>query len=216
MPHRRSLAVFLAVLLTLLAFGPGCSLRDSTLEHYLTRFGHQGPTPYRFQTCVRFGCKQSEPVGLSEEQWLGVRGLFVPPAADAAGERERIRLAVARMEALVGPMAGTERDLPENQGGQPGSLQLDCVAESVNTTTVLTILEDEGLLRFHTVRLPEKRGFGVFYPHNTAVIVETATGTAWAVDSWFGPNAAPPDMVELSVWRNGWHPGDPVTAHPRP
>jgi hypothetical protein len=39
-------------------------------------------------------------------------------------------------------------------------------------------------------------------PHTTPVIVETATGTAWSVDSWTKPYGQSPDIMTISEWKS--------------
>jgi hypothetical protein len=41
---------------------------------------------------------------------------------------------------------------------------------------------------------------------NTAVIVETKTGEAWAVDSYFFGNGREPKIMPLGEWRKNWRP----------
>ena len=91
--------------------------------------------------------------------------------------------------------------------------QLDCIDETSNTTTVLELLDRAGLLVWHEVRGPMSRFF-VYdgWPHTTAVIVETATGEAYAVDSWFHDNGQPAEVVPLEQWVAGWGPEQPAIA----
>ncbi len=134
-----------------------------------------------------------------------MRALFEPPPAGAAGERERIRLAVALLERLVGRHTGTDADLGENFAGLGRPGQMDCIDESTNTTVYLRMLEKEGLLRWHTLVYRSTRFTGL-QPHSTAVIEERGSGRRYAVDSWFLDNGEPPFIVPLAQWRSGWRP----------
>jgi hypothetical protein len=165
------------------------------------------PTPGRFSVCHGGGCATLDTVGLSHKQWRTIRGVFQPPSTTPAQERRRIARAVGLMETFVGPLTGTAHDRPETFHGIFHAGQMDCIDESTNTTEYLTLLADQGLLRWHTVedratRLPSLWS----WPHTTAVIRDRETGAEYAVDSWFRANGKPPYIVPLARWRDGWRP----------
>ena len=159
--------------------------------------------------CFHHGCAQVERVSLSDAHWGRLSAYFTPPAANAAEEREQIRKAIAEMERIAGVLAGTSGDLAGDLGGfstlQP---QMDCVDESSNTTTYLTLFEQAKLLRWHKVEPVTRRGYFIVggWPHFTALIRDNPTGELWAVDSWFRDNGAYPDIVDLETWKGGWKP----------
>jgi hypothetical protein len=166
------------------------------------------PSPQRFSVCLLHGCRRVAEMGLTGAQWGRIRGLFSPPARDAAQERERIARAIGVMETMVGKRLGTDRD---RGGGWRGlfttSPQQDCIDESNNSTTYLRIMADAGVLRWHTIEAPVTRGHVIFgHPHTTAVVGDAATGEDYAVDSWFRDNGQPAVIVPLSAWRRGWRP----------
>jgi hypothetical protein len=179
------------------------------------RLGHEpvatlitAPTPEDFTVCSNHGCDRVSRVHLQPAAWRQVSAAFGPPPATAAEEREAIRRAVATLETVVGDLAGTANDRGGNAfgSGLPG-FQLDCVDESVNTTTYLELLAHAGLLRWHSVEERANRAWlQGSWPHWTAVIREEATGTEWAVDSWFFDNGRPPAIVTLDAWYHGWRP----------
>jgi hypothetical protein len=166
------------------------------------------PSPAKFWICHRHGCHTISAVSLSPSQWATVRGLFPESAADAASERASIAAAVAYLETVVGEQIGASRDKGGNLAGfLAGGSQLDCVDESTNTTSYLTLLEQDGLLRWHRVEPRSSRGYFIFgWPHNTAVISEIDGGARWAVDSWFHDNGVAPEIVPLAQWKDGWSP----------
>lgn len=149
--------------------------------------------------CINFHCRTQREALLGEEQWRELTAL-IAPAASAAQERRSIALAIARMEQMVGTQTGTSRDLPGNDGDNDQAGQLDCIAESLNTTTFLHVLEDSGLLRWHKVGTPAKRQRWIFSFHHTAVIRETTTDAPFAVDSWYLGNGAEPLVQPLDEW----------------
>ncbi|SKA77878.1 hypothetical protein SAMN02745704_01057 [Paucidesulfovibrio gracilis DSM 16080] len=185
----------------------GCSIRDASVPETLRKYRMVShPTPRGFDVCDRFGCRGSVGVSLTAKQWSQVRSLLAPAAESPSTERRSIAQAVALLESFVGVQVGTSADVAKND--HAGAGQLDCVAESVNTSVYLFMLERDGLLRHHEVAPPTKRGTFIFYPHNTAVLLERASGRAFAVDSWFRDNGLPPYVVPLKVWRSGWRPED--------
>jgi hypothetical protein len=161
-----------------------------------------------FLVCSEYNCSTKHWISLSDTEWSQVRSIFEPVALDAGDERERIRGAVAMIETLVGPKAGTDIDRAgaaiftlDKQG------QLDCIDEAYNTTTYLRLLDADNLIRFHEIGEPARRGY-IFnrWPHNTATVAEHGTGASYAVDSWFGANGELPDVVSLQSWLDGWSP----------
>jgi hypothetical protein len=167
------------------------------------------PVPSRFSVCYQHTCTMIDHVGLSHPQWQGVRERFSPAAANAEQERRQIASAIAYLEIEVG---GKINSLDDRGGNLEGVFkakgnQLDCIDESTNSTTYMTMMERDGLLKFHSVQPRATRGFFIMgWPHSTAVIKDNATDRRWAVDSWFFDNGTEPTIVMLKKWRTGWSP----------
>lgn len=166
------------------------------------------PTWQRFSVCYDNGCSSLDYLGLTPQRWEQLRALFFPLAETAAEERERVRAAIALMEAFVGKATGTWQD----KGGTFNfgiTGQMDCIDESINTSLYLTMFHKYGMLRHHQVHDRATRGWFFFgWPHTTAVIREHARNALWAVDSWFLDNGEPPFILPLGVWKKGWDPRD--------
>ncbi|MGE0152734.1 MAG: hypothetical protein AB7R90_08945 [Reyranellaceae bacterium] len=196
--------------LALLALGACDANRRpvNSVAGMLAHFQLPPPRPAEFQVCHEHGCKERTRVSLSDGEWAQVRRLMSPPAATAAEERARIARATGLLETLVGPKAGTARDVGgtfSGVGRGPG--QLDCEDEAANTTQYLVMMAEDGLLKFHRPIGRQWRGnFLNGWPHTTAVVVETATGAEWAIDTWFEDNGRPAHVVEAQRWRAGWSP----------
>ena len=162
--------------------------------------------PGQFPVCSGYGCERVHTVSLTETEWQWA----VSPLAgtdDAGAERAALARVIGRLERLVGPRTGTERNLGGTfRGvGRPG--QMDCLDESTNTTTYLRMLAEAGLLPRHTVEQPRTRGYFIFgWPHTSAVIRSLTDGDLYAVDSWFEDNGRPAHVVPLKQWRAGWRP----------
>lgn len=212
--HRRHTKVGLLILMAGLLAACGNRLPDTPVG-YVAQYGIADPAPRSFKYCFGHGCRESTQVSLDSGQWREIRDLMSAPAPDAEAERRLLSQAVAIYERHASVQAGTQNDGGIDgwfvNGHRPG--QLDCVDESVNTTTLLLMLEGEGLLRWHDVAGPAARGYLIDrWPHQTAVIVERAGGGTYALDSWFYENAKPAAVVPLTVWLDGWSPGDPLPS----
>lgn len=186
-----------------------CATPHKSPETYLSQYNVANAQPAQFPVCYGFGCKESKIVRLTDQEWGEVRAIFDPRPADAEAERARVAKAVALLESIVGPQANTSGDRGRNATPSGESHQLDCIDETVNTTTFLLMMQEAGFITWHRLRYPEHRGFAdLLWPHNTAVLVEEATERSFAVDSWFFDNGQPPEIVRLDVWKGGYEPGD--------
>ncbi len=165
------------------------------------------PTPGHFSVCHEGTCAEVDTIGITPAQWRKVEAVFQPQAKSAVGERRRIARAIGLMEKIVGPYTHTAGDKGGDVRGLGEYGQMDCIDEATNTTTYLTMMAHAGLLHFHTVQPTSTRLPNFWtWPHTTAVIREDATGTEYAVDSWFGDNGDPPYILPLKVWKTGWRP----------
>ena len=190
----------------------GCQALSSTRpESYIAHYQDYPPQVERFQVCHDVDCKNLTPITLDNTAWSKLHDPFKQPAASASQEREQIKSAVALFEEIVGPIAKTASDQPRNDSGGWGNTdrQLDCVAETINTTTYLMLLEQQGWVKWHRTSFPKHRGlFTLHAPHNTAVLKEKASGREYAVDSWFHANGKRPEVVPIEQWSSGFDPGD--------
>jgi len=171
-------------------------------------------TPEHFSVCQGYSCRDISTHALDAAELQTLTTLFDKPPPDAAAERARLADAIAAMEHWVGARTGTDRDLGGTfpGHGQPG--QMDCIDESTNTTTYLTLFAARGWLHFHNVAARMTRGFlPLAWPHTTAVINETGTGRRYAVDSWFLDNGQAPFILPLEIWRRGWKPPRHCVRH---
>lgn len=161
-----------------------------------------GATVDGLSACVDYHCDRREVIALPASHWDRIRADFVA-VRDPTTERRAIRRAIARFETYVGAVTGTSHDLAENRSGAGLPGQLDCIAESLNTTTYLRLLAEHGLLRWHVVAPRARRNLWLVLTHWTAVIRERATGRQFAVDSWFLDNGQPPYIQPLELWLRG-------------
>lgn len=191
---------------------PSGSVVESEPSEYLVAYADPHPTPESFRVCHGYGCKLQTHVSLSKVEWQRVRAAFEPRLRTASGEQRQIAAAIAVIEAEVGQRTGTAvHQRREPNGGDP--TQLDCIDESVNTWTYLTMLADDGLLNMYRVDTIEHGGSLLSLDmRNTAVIELEATGTRYAVDPWLVDAGAPPPIFPLSIWLASWPPQIPSSA----
>jgi hypothetical protein len=156
--------------------------------------------PPLVNVCWDYGCDRNARIVVPPGDWADIRALFRPPASTAAAERTRIARAIARFERTAGRLTGTHRDRYENVAGSGLPGQMDCIDESRNTDAYLRLLAEHDLLRWHDVAPRRKRMRWVLDQHWTAVVVDRATGTAWAIDSWFLDNGHRPYVQRLDAW----------------
>ncbi len=164
------------------------------------------PSPSQFTICHGGTCENIEKVSLDEAQWQQIQSIFSNKSSPQQ-ERENIKLAIAKLEKMVGRLTNTFNDKAENITDEEYYHYMDCIDESTNTTLYLMMIQNDGLLRWHTYQDRGNRGyFFNGWPHTTAVIKETRTGKKYAVDSWFRDNGQPPYIIPYDEWENGWRP----------
>jgi hypothetical protein len=166
------------------------------------------PTTKLFPHCQNYGCAVVKNVELNKRDWKQIDKEFGKKAKNAQAEREKIAKTIGVFEKIVGPITKTENDKP-GTFEQTGPGQLDCVDESTNTTVYMMLLNQKGLLKFHTIEQPQVRYpliSGRGWMHQTAVVRETKTGAEYAIDSWFDENGDTARIVPIADWLKGWHP----------
>lgn len=166
------------------------------------------PDPGRFSLCFDHHCASLATLSLGRGQWRAITRLFADRHRSPEAERRAIARAIALLETYTGRMTGTANDKGGDLAGLGQAGQMDCIDESINTTTYLRMLERAKLLRWHRVEDRATRGWFIRgWPHTTAVIRDTTSGVLYAVDAWFEDNGRPPHIVPLQIWREGWEPG---------
>src|SRR5262249_36542123 len=126
---RRFLAIAAAAL-----FVSGCSVIPAS--RFLEAYAEQNPDPQHLRLCHGYACRFVTPVALSPEEWRAVGARFEPPAESAAAERQQVGLAVAQLTVSAGRHAGLAVRQRRDLLNRSDSSQLDCVDETVNTTTL--------------------------------------------------------------------------------
>jgi hypothetical protein len=185
----------------------GCADIDDPSDNYLiSRFASPNPVPGDFFSCYGYGCKYRMRISLTRVEWGEVREQLNPPRADAPAERQQVAEAVGLIERFVSGRTRTTLHQEHSRWNYGDPTQLDCVDNSVNTWTYLTMLERDGLLRYHTVAGLAHRGTLLTLDFsNTAVLVQKDDGAPFAIDPWQADNGAPPVVEPLDYYlRTNW------------
>ena len=179
---------------------------QNALEHYST-VEVPPPKVSSVHVCSAYGCRKKTRVKFSKAQMDEIRTVMKETAKDdsAAEERRAVAYAIGWLERHVGERIGTKHDragMDFTASGDPQ--QQDCLDEATNTTSYLTLLQKNGLLKHHTVAAPfAKENYlrGISgWTHWTAVLQENDGGKKWAVDSWIQKNGVNPAVVEAEKW----------------
>jgi hypothetical protein len=174
--------------------------------HFAT-FSVPEPKGSVVHVCHAYGCRTRTRFRFLDSDIAEIGALMTKTrkADTAEEERRAVAYAVGWMEKRVGEAIGTKDDragMDFSASGDP--TQQDCVDEATNTTSYLTVLQNNGLLRHHSVSTPFARENylrGVEgWTHWTAVLIETANRQRWAVDSWIYENGENPAIVKAEEW----------------
>ena len=167
-------------------------------------FSVSAPTPSLVTICHGFGCKFHSEVPLSGHDRAVLTQLLAAGKGSAASERRAVGNAGAWFDRRIGSEAGTKGHVAHaNREYMFDKRQLDCIDSSRNTTSLLLVLAELNLLRYHDVVEPVARGYLIDGrpPHVTAVLRERAGGEEWAVNSWTRGYGQAPEIMPLSHWK---------------
>ncbi len=190
-------AVFAAISL------PSPSAASQEALRWFRSQGFVGPEGTRIIACHGYGCSRRQAISV-DGAWLDrARTLLKAGRASADAERKALAQVVSTYTAYLAAAIGGQRDVPGSPARMSGVHgQMDCLDETANTTSLLLVLQEEGLLTHHQVEGPESRGFFFDgrYPHFSAVIVD-GSGKEWAVDPWNRAPGQRPEILPLMQWR---------------
>jgi hypothetical protein len=166
--------------------------------------GYVEPAGGRIIACHGYGCARRLAISV-DGAWLNRAGAALRAGRGSPdAERRALGEVIRSYTAYLASSFGGKPDQPGSPVHMSGVHgQMDCLDETANTTSLLLVLQEQGLLAHHVVDHPESRGFFLDgrYPHFTAVIAEKRTGTAWAVDPWEKAPGQRPDILPLDRWR---------------
>jgi hypothetical protein len=162
------------------------------------------PTPASLTVCHGFGCRDHTEIALSAADRARLTQILRAGRSSAEAERRAIAAAVQWFDRRVGPEAGTTHHIARAGHDQLGEADsnFDCIDASRNTTSLLLVLDEMRLLKYHSVEETVARGAFIDgrWPHATAVVAELSSRKQWAVDSWTHAYGEKPDVKPLQIW----------------
>lgn len=161
------------------------------------------PSAKSMTVCYGFVCRRREPLDFTSADRGALTRILAAGRSSAAAERRAVQKAVVWFDRRMGPVLGTDKRVAraDFRAGDD-SHNFDCWDTTRNVTSLLLVLQDWGLFKYHTVGNPHYRGntLALQTPHNTAVLVERATHAEWVVDMWPRGYAQLPDVMLLDRW----------------
>ena len=148
--------------------------------------------------CYGFVCRRREILNFTPGDRTALTQILAAGHASAAAERAAVQKAVIWFDRRMGPVIGTNKRVANADFRDfDDKHNYDCWDTTRNTTSLLLVLQEWGLFKFHAVGDPHYRGNALVLqlPHNTAVLVERATKVEWVVDMWPRGYAQPPDVM---------------------
>jgi hypothetical protein len=160
------------------------------------------PSAARMTVCYGFVCRRREILEFTAADRKALAQIIGAGRASAVAERAAVQKAVIWFDRRMGPVLGTDKRVAKADiRALDDKHNYDCWDTTRNTTSLLLVLQEWGLFKYHVVGDPHYRGYTVFQlPHNTAVLVERATKVEWVVDMWPRAYAEPPDVMTLAKW----------------
>lgn len=204
-PHLLSLVVAAAMLLLLQAMNSRAEAVElsSGISQLYTSVSIYPPTAKSMTVCYGFVCRRREILDFTAGDKAALTRIMAAGHASAAAERKAVQKAVVWFDRRMGPILGTNKRVARADfRARDDQHNFDCWDTTRNTTSLLLVLQDWKLLKFHTVGNPHYRGNALVLqtPHNTAVLVDRATHVEWVVDMWPRGYAQLPDVMTVEQW----------------
>ena len=181
--------------------------RTGPVETHFQDFQVAEPVKNTVSVCHAYTCKMQTKFTFTDADIVELKSIFktVKKEDSPFEERRAVAYAIGWMETRVGKVIGTDKDRAGMDFAASGDpTQQDCVDESTNTTSYMLVLQNNGMLKHHTVGTPfskDQLWRGVAgWTHWTAVLNEIKTSQHWAVDSWIYENGENPAIVEVEKW----------------
>jgi hypothetical protein len=161
------------------------------------------PSAKSMTVCYGFVCRRRETLDFTAADRSALSQILAAGRASAAAERAAVQKAVIWFDRRMGPVIGTSKRVAKADFRYfDDKHNYDCWDTTRNTTSLLLVLQEWGLLKYHVVGNPRYRGNALVLqtPHNTAVLVERATKVEWVVDMWPRGYLQPPDVMTAEKW----------------
>ena len=204
-PSRGKFAAVLGVLVAAL-FGvvsaKAVEMSDAVAQLY-SSVSIYPPSANSMTVCYGFVCRRREILDFTAADRKALTQIMATGRASAAAERAAVQKVVVWFDRRMGPILGTSKRVAKADFRYfDDKHNYDCWDTTRNTTSLLLVLREWGLLKHHAIGDPHYRGNTLVLqtPHNTAVLVERATKVEWVVDLWPRGYQQPPDVMTVQKW----------------
>jgi hypothetical protein len=202
---RNSFAAVLGVLLAApLAALPARAIEMSAeVANLYSSVSIYPPSAKSMTVCYGFVCRRREILDFTAADRSALTQIMQAGRASAAAERAAVQKAVVWFDRRMGPIIGTNKRVAKADFRYfDDKHNYDCWDTTRNTTSLLLVLREWGLLKHHAIGDPRYRGNTLVLqtPHNTAVLVDRATKVEWVVDLWPRGYLQPPDVMTVQKW----------------
>ena len=196
-------AVFGAVLAALFGAPAKAAEMSSAIAYLYSSVSIYPPSATSMTVCYGFVCRRREILDFTAGDRSAITQIMAAGRASAAAERAAVQKVVVWFDRRMGPVLGTNKRVAKADFRYFNDKHnYDCWDTTRNTTSLLLVLQEWGLLKHHAIGDPHYRGNTLVLqtPHNTAVLVERATKVEWVVDLWPRGYLQPPDVMTVQKW----------------
>jgi hypothetical protein len=161
------------------------------------------PSASSMTVCYGFVCRRREILDFTAGDRRALTQILAAGRASAVAERAAVQKAVIWFDRRMGPILGTDKRVAKADFRYfDDKHNFDCWDTTRNTTSLLLVLQEWNLFKYHIVGDPHYRGNTLVLqtPHNTAVLVDRATKVEWVVDMWPRGYLQPPDVMPVTQW----------------
>ena len=202
---RTSFAAVLGVVLTALFGAPAAKAVEmsSAIAYLYSSVSIYPPSATSMTVCYGFVCRRREILDFSAADRSAITQIMAAGRASAAAERAAVQKVVVWFDRRMGPILGTNKRVAKADFRYfDDKHNYDCWDTTRNTTSLLLVLREWGLLKHHAIGDPKYRGNTLVLqtPHNTAVLRDRKTGESWALDMWPRAYAQLPDVMTVEKW----------------
>jgi hypothetical protein len=202
---RNTFAAALGVLLAVLFGTPAAKAAEisAAIAYLYSSVSIYPPSANAMTVCYGFVCRRREILDFTAGDRSALTQIMAAGRASAVAERAAVQKAVVWFDRRMGPILGTSKRVAKADFRYfDDKHNYDCWDTTRNTTSLLLVLQEWGLLKHHAIGDPRYRGNTLVLqtPHNTAVLVDRATKVEWVVDLWPRGYLQPPDVMTVQKW----------------
>ncbi|MEA3025554.1 MAG: hypothetical protein QOF91_839 [Alphaproteobacteria bacterium] len=169
---------------------------DLAIAEWFETYSLSIPNHWTIVVCHGFSCAFRTQVALNEIDRARLARMVT--AATPEGERRGLARAVAWFDRRAGGAAGTIHAKGRAAGAAGDPSQFDCIDRTLNTMSLVTVLQQWGMLHHHRLAGPASRH--IVAPHTSAVVAERIGGRKWVIDPWTHNFGELPDVMPLQTW----------------